>query len=160
MADPILESSLKTRLNTMCCDIFYCKIKKFRNFSCASKQLQVCFPLTIFQSIDLYRTSFEIFDSQIGHELHKIGRRDRKISIGKIGQTAWQNRSDMTKIGSATVRVNGGSCCTKSKIKTKTFPWHSLLLSLNIDTHGSHLLIYFLPQLTSKFFNVQLISLP
>ena len=108
MADPILESSLKTRLNTMCCDIFYCKIKKFRNFSCASKQLQVCFPLTIFQSIDLYRTSFEIFDSQIGHELHKIGRRDRKISIGKIGRTAWQNRSDMTKIGSATVRVNGG----------------------------------------------------
>ncbi len=112
MADPILESSLKTRLNTMCCDIFYCKIKKFRNFSCASKQLQVCFPLTIFQPIDLYRTSFEIFDSQIRHELHKIGRRDRKISIGKIGQTAWQNRSDMTKIGSATVRVNGGLVLT------------------------------------------------
>ena len=111
MADPILESSLKTRLNTMCCDIFYCKIKKFRNFSCASKQLQVCFPLTIFQSIDLYRTSFEIFDSQIGHELHKIGRRDRKISIGKIGRTAWQNQLDMTKIGSATVRVNGGLSC-------------------------------------------------
>jgi hypothetical protein len=46
--------------------------------------------------------------------LHKIGQRDRKIPIsksvgepGKIGQTAWQNQSDVTKIGSATVRVNG-----------------------------------------------------
>jgi hypothetical protein len=46
--------------------------------------------------------------------LHKIGRRDRKIHIsklvgepGKIGQTARQNWSDMTKIGSATVHVNG-----------------------------------------------------
>jgi hypothetical protein len=47
--------------------------------------------------------------------LHKIGGRDRKIPIlklveepGKIGQTAWQNRSDVTKIGSTTVRVNEG----------------------------------------------------
>ncbi len=46
--------------------------------------------------------------------LHKIGRRDRKIPIsksvgetGKIGQTVWQNWLDMTKIGSATVYVNG-----------------------------------------------------
>jgi hypothetical protein len=46
--------------------------------------------------------------------LHKIGRRDRKIHIsklvrepGKIGQTAWQNQSDMTKIISATDCVNG-----------------------------------------------------
>ncbi len=38
--------------------------------------------------------------------LHKIGQRDSKIPISKIGQTAWQNRSDVTKIGSATVRVN------------------------------------------------------
>ncbi len=45
--------------------------------------------------------------------LHKIGRRDRKIPIsklvrepGKIRQTAWQNQLDVTKIGSATVRVN------------------------------------------------------
>jgi hypothetical protein len=47
--------------------------------------------------------------------LHKIRWRDRKIPIsklvrepGKIGQTAWQNWSDVTKIGSATVCVNGG----------------------------------------------------
>jgi hypothetical protein len=46
--------------------------------------------------------------------LHKIRQRDRKILIsksvrepGKIGQTPWQNWSDMTKIGSATVNVNG-----------------------------------------------------
>jgi hypothetical protein len=46
--------------------------------------------------------------------LHKIGWRDSKILIsisvrepGKIGQTAWQNQLDVTKIGSATVRVNG-----------------------------------------------------
>jgi len=46
--------------------------------------------------------------------LLKIGQRDRKIPIsklggepGKIGQTAWQNRSDVTKIRSATVGVNG-----------------------------------------------------
>ncbi len=46
--------------------------------------------------------------------LHKIRRRDRKIPIsklvgepGKIGQAAWQNRSDLTKIGSTAVRVNG-----------------------------------------------------
>ena len=50
----------------------------------------------------------------IRQELHKIGWRDRKIPIsklvgepGKIGHTAWQNWSDMTKIGSATVCVNG-----------------------------------------------------
>ncbi len=47
-----------------------------------------------------------------GH--HKNGTRDRKIPIsklvgepGKIGRTAWQNQLDVTKIGSATVRVNG-----------------------------------------------------
>ncbi len=52
----------------------------------------------------------------IGQELHKIGWRDRKIPIsksvrepGKIAWTAWQNWSDMTKIGSTTVCVNGGS---------------------------------------------------
>jgi hypothetical protein len=46
--------------------------------------------------------------------LHKIGQRDRKILFsklvgepGKIGQTAWQNQLDVTKIRSATVRVNG-----------------------------------------------------
>jgi hypothetical protein len=46
--------------------------------------------------------------------LHEIGQRDRKISIsksvgepGKIGQTAWQNQWHMTKIGCATVLVNG-----------------------------------------------------
>ncbi len=46
--------------------------------------------------------------------LHKIGQRDWKISVsklvrepGKIGRTAWQNWSDMTKIGSTTVHVNG-----------------------------------------------------
>jgi hypothetical protein len=45
--------------------------------------------------------------------LHKIRRKDRKIPIsklvrktGKIGQTAWQNRLDVTKIGSVTVPVN------------------------------------------------------
>jgi hypothetical protein len=45
--------------------------------------------------------------------LHKIGQRDRIIAIsksvgepGKIGQTAWQNWSDVTKIGSATFCVN------------------------------------------------------
>ncbi len=59
--------------------------------------------------------------------LHKIGRRERKIPISKsvgepckIGQTAWQNWSDVTKIGSATVRVNGAlkifSQCTLSEI--------------------------------------------
>jgi hypothetical protein len=44
--------------------------------------------------------------------LDKIGQRDRKIPIpklvrypGKIGPTAWQNWSDVTKIGSATVCV-------------------------------------------------------
>ncbi len=30
----------------------------------------------------------------IGQELHKIGWRDRKIPISKIGRTAWQNRTD------------------------------------------------------------------
>ncbi len=30
----------------------------------------------------------------IGQELHKIGRRDRKIPISKIGRTAWQNQTD------------------------------------------------------------------
>jgi hypothetical protein len=46
--------------------------------------------------------------------LHKIEWRDRKIPISKlvgepskIGCTACQNLSDMTKIGSATVHVNG-----------------------------------------------------
>ncbi len=38
--------------------------------------------------------------------LHKIGWRDRNISISKIGRTAWQNQLDVTKIGSATVHVN------------------------------------------------------
>jgi hypothetical protein len=55
----------------------------------------------------------------IRHELHKIRWRDRKIPIsklvrepGKIAQTAWQNQSDVTKIGSTTVCVNrgGGKC--------------------------------------------------
>ncbi len=48
------------------------------------------------------------------HDLHKIRRRGRKIPIsklvrepGKIGQTAWQIWSDMTKIGSTNVHVNG-----------------------------------------------------
>ncbi len=45
LAEPVLESSLKPRLNTMCREIFCCKIKKLTNFSCASKQKQVCFPL-------------------------------------------------------------------------------------------------------------------
>ncbi len=46
--------------------------------------------------------------------LHKIGWRDRKTPIsklvgepGRFGQTTWQNQLDLTKIGSATVRVNG-----------------------------------------------------
>jgi len=46
--------------------------------------------------------------------LHKIRQGDRKIPIsklvgepGKIGQTSWQNQSDVTKFRSATVRVNG-----------------------------------------------------
>ena len=30
----------------------------------------------------------------IGQELHKIGQRDRKIPISKIGRTAWQNWMD------------------------------------------------------------------
>jgi len=30
----------------------------------------------------------------IGQELHKIGWRDRKIPISKIGRTDWQNRTD------------------------------------------------------------------
>ncbi len=30
----------------------------------------------------------------IGHELHKIRWRDRKIPISKIGQRAWQNQTD------------------------------------------------------------------
>ncbi len=58
--------------------------------------------------------------------LHKIGQRERKIPIsksvgepGKIGQTAWQNWSDMPKIRSTTVRVNGAlkifSPCTLSE---------------------------------------------
>ncbi len=45
---------------------------------------------------------------------HKNRQRDRKITIsklvrepGKIGRTAWQNQSDMTKIRSATDCVNG-----------------------------------------------------
>jgi hypothetical protein len=49
---------------------------------------------------------------------------------------------------------DGATCCTKSKIKTKTFAWYSHLLSLNIDTHGSNLLrnfkFNFLPKLASK----------
>ncbi len=51
--------------------------------------------------------------------LHKIGRRYRKIPIsklvrepGKIGQSAWQNQSDMTKIRSATVRMDVKKFCT------------------------------------------------
>jgi hypothetical protein len=46
--------------------------------------------------------------------MHKIGRRYRKIPIsksvgepGKIRQTLWQNQPNVTKIGIATVRVNG-----------------------------------------------------
>jgi hypothetical protein len=39
-------------------------------------------------------------------------------------------------------------------------PWHSHLLSLNIDIHGSYLLsdflIYFLPKLASNFLNMLL----
>jgi hypothetical protein len=38
--------------------------------------------------------------------LHKIRQRDRKIPISKIGRAAWQNQSDVPKIGSATDRVN------------------------------------------------------
>jgi hypothetical protein len=52
---------------------------------------------------------------QMDITLHKIGWRDRKTPIskldeepGKIGRTAWQNWSDVTKIGSANVPVNGG----------------------------------------------------
>jgi hypothetical protein len=47
--------------------------------------------------------------------LYKLRQRERKIPIsklvgelGKIGQTAWQNQLDVTKIGSATVRANEG----------------------------------------------------
>jgi hypothetical protein len=45
MADPILKSSIKTRLNTIYCDIFSFKIKKADKFQVCLKQLQVCFPL-------------------------------------------------------------------------------------------------------------------
>jgi len=44
MADPILESSLKTRLNTMCCDIFCCKIKKVDKFQLCLKTAASLFP--------------------------------------------------------------------------------------------------------------------
>jgi len=45
MADPILKSSLKTRLNTNYCDIFSFKIKKVDKFQLCPKKLQVVFPL-------------------------------------------------------------------------------------------------------------------
>jgi hypothetical protein len=63
------------------------------------------------QAVRLIFVSIQLTDIT----LHKIGRRDRKIPIsisagepGKIGQTAWQNWLDETKIRSATVGVNGG----------------------------------------------------
>ncbi len=37
MADPILKSSLKTKLNTMCCDIFALLILKVDNFQLCLK---------------------------------------------------------------------------------------------------------------------------
>ncbi len=50
MADPILESSLKTGLNTVYSDVFCCQIKKLTNFMCALKQLPVCFPSAAWHS--------------------------------------------------------------------------------------------------------------
>ncbi len=50
MADPIWESSLKSRLNTNYCDISCCKIKSWQISVEPKKQLQVCFPLAAWHS--------------------------------------------------------------------------------------------------------------
>ncbi len=46
MADPILEYSLKTRLNTMCCDIFCRYILKVDNFQLCLKAAASLFPFS------------------------------------------------------------------------------------------------------------------
>ncbi len=46
MADPILESSLKTRLNTMCCNIFLLLNKKVEKFQLCLKTAASLFPLS------------------------------------------------------------------------------------------------------------------
>jgi len=51
--------------------------------------------------------------------LHKIRRRDRKISYLKIGQRAWQNCSDVRKIRSATVRVKWGVSIVENRRRKK-----------------------------------------
>ncbi len=58
MADYILESSLKTRLNAIYCEIFCYLINKLTNFSCASKQLQVYFPLPLVYTNSQNRSDF------------------------------------------------------------------------------------------------------
>jgi len=67
-------------------------------------------------------------------------------------------------IVSVATAINGATCCTKSKIKTKTLPWLCHLLNLNIDTHGSNLLsdyyFHFLPYLALIFFKYVAHSLP
>ncbi len=45
MADPILESLLKTRLNTMCCNIFL-RIKKVEKFQLCLKTAASLFPFS------------------------------------------------------------------------------------------------------------------
>jgi hypothetical protein len=46
MADPILESSLKTTLNIIYCDIFYCKIKKVDKNQLRLKTAASLFPFS------------------------------------------------------------------------------------------------------------------
>ncbi len=46
MADPILESLLKTRLNTMCCDIFLLLNKKVEKFQLCLKTAASVFPFS------------------------------------------------------------------------------------------------------------------
>jgi hypothetical protein len=84
--------------------------------------------------------------------LHKIRQRDRKIHIsklvgepGKIGQTAWQNQSDVTKIGSTTVRVNEGLGITIQHRESKHAPprEHHRMQCLWIDRLAPQLCLHY-----------------
>ncbi len=85
-----------------CLCLIYTKQTKLVWFLLSDQFCQAIYP--IFVSIQL-----------TDNTLHKNGQRDRKILISKLVRepdkirwTAWQNQSDVTKIGSTTVHVNRG----------------------------------------------------
>jgi hypothetical protein len=55
-----------------------------------------------------------------GYELHKIGQRDMKIPISKIGRRAWQNRTDSKNW------TDFGFLCKQGVSENKC--WHSTIV--------------------------------